>query len=130
MRKEWTKLSKHVLVTKQRRPHATHHDIDRDSKRDQETRSNSVHTGQAGHCRRSAKDEHRGDNDVGCQTEEHEHQMSECPPSRSDDLQPGVCVRCIQLELRSQLGKQEDLYRRTRGVPPWPGYTISISNCA
>ena len=48
----------HALVTKQRRPHATNHNINRDPKRDQETRSNGIHASQTGHCCRPTKDEH------------------------------------------------------------------------
>lgn len=72
------------------------------------TYRNGIHPRQRSDRRRTAKDQHRRHNDICSQPEEHEHQMGDGAPAGGDDLQPGVRVWGIELELRGKLCRDSD----------------------
>ena len=67
------------------------------------TCSDGVHPGQRIDRRRAAEDQHRRYDNVGGKAEEHEHEVGNGAPPSGDDLQPGVRVWGIELELRGKL---------------------------
>ena len=69
---------------------------------------NGVHSRQRSDRGGTAQDQHRRHNDICGQSEEHEDQMGEGAPAGSDDLQPGVRVWGIELELRGKLCRDSD----------------------
>lgn len=112
-------------VCDQSSAHATGKNIDRDAKRDEETRCDSVHACEVGDGSRAAEDEHgylisvlsrlarlTRDNNVGRQTEKEKSQMSEFAPSDANDFEKGMAVRSVLLEFGGNHGKQEDCWFR------------------
>lgn len=93
----------HSLIAKQRRTHAADDHVHSDTDRDEEARCKRVHPRQVRHRRRSAEDEHCADDDVGGQPEEEEDQVSDGPPARANNFEPGVCVGGIELEFGGEL---------------------------
>ena len=114
-----------VLIAEEGSPHTTDDDVDGHSNRDQETRCDGVHPREVGDSRGTTQDKHGRDDDVrgqpgknrprqklnlkrlqlpnGGSPEEHEHEVRNFSPTRTDDLEPGVSVRGIELEFGGKL---------------------------
>lgn len=56
--------------------------------------------------------------------------MCEGAPAGADDLEEGVCIGGIQLELSGELGEEENLDRCPRTVPPCKNQAIRIKTNA
>ena len=59
---------KSLLVAEKSGTHTTDDDVDGDTERDQEASRNGMHASQVCHGSRTTQDQHRADDDVGCET--------------------------------------------------------------
>ena len=75
------------------------------------THRDRVHSSQVRHRRRPTKDKHRADDNVRCETEEHEDQVRYGTPAGGDDFEECVCVWGVELEFGSQLHHQSIKFR-------------------
>ena len=112
-----------ILVTEKGGSHTTDDDVDSHTDRDQETRCDRVHSREVSDSRGTTQDEHGRDYNVrgqpeeyplkmalgetlllkGVVPEEHENEVSKFSPTGTNDLEPGIGVRGIELELGGKL---------------------------
>ena len=115
-----------ALVTEQGGSHATNHDVDGHADRDQETCCDRVHPREIGNGCGTAQDKHGRDDNVRGQPvinnksplkvefeeipvskrnspEEEENEVGKFSPTSTNDLEPGVSVRGVELKLGRKL---------------------------
>jgi hypothetical protein len=114
-----------VLIAEEGSSHTTDDDVDSHADRDQETRCDCVHPREGSDGRGTTQDKHGRDDNVrgqprknrprqklnlkrlqlpeGGSPEEHEHEVRNFSPTRTDDLEPGVSVWGIEFEFGGKL---------------------------